>query len=111
MNKQSTEPNIEGRGAILLPANASVTTKKGTENTVHNGSTIGTALGTYIGSGIVSEGAFTIKGDGELSVTAGAFGVFSVGDVSIGAPISIVCTETKGNVAAVVTDKDWSSTL
>lgn len=111
MNKQSTEPNIEGRGAILLPANASVTTKKGTENTVHNGSTIGTALGTYIGSGIVSEGAFTIKGDGELSVTAGAFGVFAVGDVSIGAPISIVCTETKGNVAAVVTDKDHSITI
>jgi|GEM_PF-6124134 len=111
VNKQSTEPNIEGRGAILLPANASVTMKKGTENTVHNGSTIGTALGTYIGFGIVSEGAFTIKGDGELSVTAGAFGVFAVGDVSIGAPISIVCTETKGNVAAVVTDKDHSITI
>lgn len=111
VNKQSTEPNIEGSGAILLPANASVTTKKGTENTVHNGSTIGTALGTYIGSGIVSKGAFTIKGDGELSVTAGAFGVFAVGDVSIEAPISIVCTETEGNVAAVVTDKDHSITI
>lgn len=111
VNKQSTEPNIEGSGAILLPANASVTTKKGTENTVHNGSTIVTALGTYIGSGIVSEGAFTIKGDGELSVTAGAFGVFALGDVSIEAPISIVCTETKGNVAAVVTNKDHSITI
>ena len=111
VNKQSTEPNIEGSGAILLPANASVTTKKGTENTVHNRSTIGTALGAYIGSGIVSEGAFTIKGDGELSVTAGAFGVFAMGDVSIEAPISIVCTETEGHVAAVVTDKDHSITI
>ena len=111
VNKQSTEPNIEGIGAILLPANASVTTKKGTKNTVHNGSTIGTTPGTYIGSGIVSEGAFTIKGDGELSVTAGAFGVFADGDVSIEAPISIVCTETEGNVAAVVTDKDHSITI
>ncbi len=112
VNKQSTEPNIEGSGAILLPADASVTTKKGTENTVHNRSTIGTALGAYIGSGIVSEGAFTIKGDGELSVTAGAFGVFADGDVSIEAPISIVCTETEGHVAAVVaTGKNHSITI
>ena len=67
---------------------------------MHNGSTIGTALGTYIGSGIVSEGAFTIKGDGELSVTAGAFGVFAVGDVRTKAVRQIVTAAADGAVAA-----------
>ena len=88
----TTEPDYSGEGAILLPDGAKVVTVSGSKNVITNSSTIETAFGSYAGGGILSEGALTIDGDGQLSVTGGCYGILTMGGLTINAPLSIKCT-------------------
>lgn len=87
----------DGANAVIyLPDGAIITTVKGTKNVLSNSSKLISTPAEgdpFTGGGIMSDDKLTITGEGELSVTGGYFGVFTMGDLTIDAPISVTCTE------------------